>query len=145
MVVPLWQMQIAEWLEQECNAIVIMDMYSDCPYSYIDPSNEESIFRGMARRNLIETPMIRTSRGTVDIMINDITRLVNFYDIDVVLGPGHMGHKDMAASYGILNEVCKSLNVPMLYFNYDLFDIRHTPMDQIKSKFLQFFDAMGLR
>lgn len=141
---PIWSAELSQWLEKECNANVVMDVYGYCPYAFIDTSTEEAMFDGLARRYLIETPMIRQSRGSVETSINDIIKVVKLYDIDCVIGPGHMGHKESAGCSGILREVCREIGVRFLFLESDSFDPRYTPMDKLKERFLQFFTTMGI-
>ena len=88
--------------------------------------------------------MVRQAQGTADNFANDIVRVVKDYKIDCVVWPAHMGHKDGAASVGIMRETCRRLGVPFLYLGLDLFDKRYTTMDEVKDKFAQFFRAMNL-
>lgn len=141
---PTFSTELTQWLEQEWNATVVMDMVSYCPYTLIDPTSEESMFRGMAKRAINETPMVRQSQGTVDMMINDITSITRDYKIDCVIGPGHMGHKDDAASIGILREVCREIEVPFFFLEMDVWDPRYTTIDVFKDKLSQFFSTMDL-
>ena len=64
--------------------------------------------------------------------------------MDCVIFPGHMGHKDMAASTALMRETCRELGVPFLYIGMDMCDKRYTSIDEIKDKISQFFNAMGL-
>ena len=121
-----------------------MDMTGYAPYTLIDTSSEESMFKGLAKRNLCDVPMVRQVRGTADKLTEDIVRVVKDYRIDCVVWPAHMGHKDGAASVGIMREVCRGLGVPFLDLGLDLFDKRYTTTDEVKDKFTQFFSAMNL-
>ena len=141
---PTWFPDVLPWLEGEWGANVVMDMFNYCPYTTIDTSSEESMFRGLAKRNLYDTPMIRQARGHADNFIKDIVRIVKDFKIDCVIWPGHMGHKDGAASIGMMREVCRDIGVPFLHIGLDLFDPRYTTVDEIKNRLSQFFTAMGL-
>ena len=88
--------------EQEWGGVIAMDMVSYCPYELVDTSSEDSIFRGLAKRAFQDGPMIHQARGKVDNVVHDITRIVKDYNIDCVIFPGHMGHKDMAASTSLM-------------------------------------------
>jgi len=83
-------------------------------------------------------------RGTADTLVNDIVRVVKDYKIDCVVWPAHMGHKDGAASIGIMRQVCRDLGVPFLALGLDLFDKRYTSIDVLKNRFSEFFSTMGL-
>jgi benzoyl-CoA reductase/2-hydroxyglutaryl-CoA dehydratase subunit BcrC/BadD/HgdB len=141
---PVWFDELTPWLQQEWGASVIQSMLTYCPYTLIDTSSEQSIWNGLAKRNLLDTPMIRQARGTVEGFIQDINRIVKDFKIDCVIWPGHMGHKDSAASIPIMREACRDIGVPFLHIGVDQFDRRYTPVDEVKNKIAQFFGVMGL-
>lgn len=141
---PMFFGEIVPWLEQEWGAVIAMDMISYCPYELVDTSTEDSMFKGLAKRAFQHGPMVHQARGLADNVIHDITRIVKDYAIDCVVFPGHVGHKDMAASASFMREVCRDLNVPFLYIGLDVCDKRYTTVDEIKGKMSQFFTAMGL-
>jgi len=131
------------WLEEEFGAVVVMDMLGNHDYTTIDTSSEQEIWRGLAKRGLFDTPMVRQSIGTADGFVNDLVRIVKDYKIDVVVWPGHMGHKEMLGTYGIMREACRDLGVHFLDIRMDIWDDRYTSVDQIKDKFTRFFSAVG--
>ncbi len=139
-----WVFDFMPWLEEDWGAVIVMDMFANFPYTLIDTSSEETIFHDLAKRNLVDAPMIRQARGTAENFSNDIRRIVTDYKIDCVIWPGHMGHKDGAATTGIMRETCRELGVPFLHIGLDLFDRRYTTVDEVKDKVSQFFRAMGL-
>jgi benzoyl-CoA reductase/2-hydroxyglutaryl-CoA dehydratase subunit BcrC/BadD/HgdB len=141
---PFYFGEIVSWLEQEWKAVIAMDMVSYCPYDLVDTSSEDSMFRGLAKRAFQDGPMVHQARGLADNVVHDITRIVKDYSIDCVIFPGHMGHKDMAASASLMREVCRDLNVPFLYIGLDVADPRYTTVEEIKDRISQFFTAMGL-
>jgi benzoyl-CoA reductase subunit B len=141
---PMFFGEIVPWLEQEWGAVIAMDMVSYSPHELIDTSTEDNMFRGLAKRAFQHPPMIHQARGLADNVIHDITRIVQDYKMDCVIFPGHMGHKDMAASTALMRETCRELGVPFLYIGMDMCDKRYTSIDEIKDKISQFFNAMGL-
>jgi len=140
----VWLPELTEWLKREWGACIVMDMTGYAPYTLIDTSSEESMFRGLAKRYLCDIPMVRQVHGTADILISDIVRVVKDYKIDCVVWPGHMGHKDGAASVGIMRQVCRDLGVPFLVLGLDLLDKRYTAIEELKGKFSEFFSVKGL-
>jgi benzoyl-CoA reductase/2-hydroxyglutaryl-CoA dehydratase subunit BcrC/BadD/HgdB len=139
-----WIFEFMPWLEQEWGAVLVMDMFSNFPYTLIDTSSEESMFESLAKRNLMDVPMIRQARGTAEKFSEDIVRMVKDYKIDCVIWPGHMGHKDGAATTGIMRETCREIGVPFLHIGLDLFDKRYTTVDEVKDRVSQFFNGIGL-
>lgn len=143
-LVPIWADDIAAWLGEEWGANIVMDFQGYTPYEHIDTSTEESMLLGLAKRNLVDVPMIRQARGTIDIMIEDITRISKDYRCDCIIFPGHAGHKDQSASIAFLKEACRDLKIPLLTLTVDLFDPRYTPIDVLKRQISEFFEAHGL-
>jgi len=139
-----WVFEFMPWLELEWGAILVMDMFSNFPYTMIDTTSEETMFHDLAKRNLVDVPMIRQARGTAENFSSDIVRIVKDYKIDCVIWPGHMGHKDGAATAGIMRETCRDIGVPFLHIGLDLFDKRYTSVDEVKNRVSQFFTGMGL-
>jgi benzoyl-CoA reductase subunit B len=139
-----WIFEFEPWLEEEWGANIVMDMFAYTPYRSINTSTEDAMFKGLAERSLLHSPMIRQARGIADNFLTDIVRIVNDYKIDCVVWPGHMGHKDGSASIGMMREVCRDLGVPFLHIGLDLFDKRYTSVDEVKHRVSQFFTAMGL-
>ena len=139
-----WIYEFMPWLEQEWGAVIVMDMFGNFPYTFIDTTSEETMFHDLAKRNLLDVPMIRQARGTAENFSSDIVRIVKDYKIDCVIWPGHMGHKDGAATAGIMRETCREIGVPFLNIGLDLFDPRYTTVDEVKDRVSQFFTAMGL-
>lgn len=143
-VQPIWFSMLAPWMEQEFGVAVVMDMFSYCPYTLVDTRNEKTMFRDLAKRNLLDVPMIRQARGVATNFLTDIERIVKDYSIDCVVVPGHMGHKDGAASISLMRETCRDLGVPFLHIGCDQFDRRYTTIEQMKDKISQFFHTTGL-
>ena len=141
---PVWFAELTPWLEEEWGANVIQSMLTHCPYTLIDTSSEETIWKGLAKRNLLDTPMIRQAQGTVENFVSDIERIVKDFSIDCVIWPGHMGHKDSAASVSVMRDACREIGVPFLHLGVDQFDRRYTPVDEVKNRISQFFTTMGL-
>ncbi len=143
-LVPFWHGPLAAWLAEEWGANVVMDFQGYTPYEYIDTSTEESMLVGLAKRCLAEVPMIRQARGSVDAMIEDITRISKDYKCDCVIFPGHVGHKDQSASIGFLREACREIKVPLLILTVDNFDPRYTTIEVLKRQISEFFEAHQL-
>jgi hypothetical protein len=139
-----WVYEFMPWLEEELGAVIVNDMFGNFPYSLIDTSSEKTIYSSLAQRNLVDAPMIRQARGTAENFANDIRKIVKDFKVDCVVWPGHMGHKDGAATVGIMRETCRDLDVPFLHIGLDLFDKRYTSIDEVKDKVATFLKGMGL-
>ncbi|MBM6983710.1 MAG: 2-hydroxyacyl-CoA dehydratase [Mesosutterella multiformis] len=142
---PLWNGPLTEWLAKEWNATVVMTDQQWTPYEKIDTSNEDAMFYGIARRAVFEVPMIRQGRGFVDVLIDDLTQMISDYHADVVIAPGHMGHKDKSGNGQFLKKVCRDMGVPLLNLTTSLFDERYTPLDRVKNDISNFLSTAGFK
>ena len=143
-LLPHGMIELLPWLEERWGAVVVMDVYANFPYTLIDTSSEETMFRDLAKRNLVDVPMIRHGRSTADAFVSDTRRIVKDYKIDAVIWPGHVGHKDWSASTGIVRETCRELGVPFIRLGVDLWDRRYMSPEEVKDKLSDFFEGMGL-
>lgn len=138
-----WIWDLAAWLEQEWNANIVMDMSQNCPYEMIDTSTEDTMLRGLGKRTIDHQTMVRQVRGTADMLLADLRRLVIDYKIDGVIPPTHIGHKDQMASLRLMRAVCRELGVAFLDMgSVDIFDPRFTPMDAVQQRLSQQFEIL---
>ncbi len=139
-----WVFEFMPWLETELGVVLVNDMFGNYPYTLIDTSSEETIYHDLAKRNLVDAPMIRQARGTAENFVYDIQKNIKDFRVDCVIWPGHMGHKDGAATVGIMREACREMDVPFLHIGLDLFDKRYTSVDEVKDKVETFLRGHGL-
>ena len=141
---PVWLGDLTQWLRDEWSACIVMDMLGYAPFSPVDTSSEQSMFRGLAERWMSHVPAVRQAHGTADSYAADVSRIVREYAINCVVWPGHVGHKDGAGSVGIVRQACADIDVPFLELGLDLLDRRCSPTDQLKDKISRFFSVKGL-
>jgi hypothetical protein len=144
MMPPNWADELFPHLAQEYGAVCVMDMFGNNPYTLIDCSSEEELWRGLAKRGLWDTPMVRQAIGPAEGFIQDLIRIVRDFEIDVVVWPGHMGHKESLGTYGIIRETCKEIGVHFLDLRVDILDGRFVEKDEVLDRFARFFSAKGL-
>lgn len=142
---PLWGDKLGAWLASEWNAVVVQTFQGGTPYTDVDTSNEEAMFFGLARRAVAEVPMIRQGRGWVDVFEEDVTKMINEFNINAVVFPGHMGHKDQSGSGEFLKRICRDMDVSLINMTTSLFDERYTPLDKVKNDLSNFFSASGFK
>ncbi len=142
---PLWGDKLGAWLAKEWNATVVQTFQGATPYTEVDTSSEEAMLFGLARRNISEVPMIRQGRGWVDVFEEDVTSLINDYNINAVVFPGHMGHKDQSGTGVFLKRICRDLDVPCITLTTSLFDERYTSLDKVQNDLSNFFSAVGFK
>jgi len=143
---PLWGEKIAGWLASDWNAVVVNSYQGHASvYHDVDTSNEEAMLFGLARRNIDEVPMIRQGRGFVEVIGEDLTTMINEYNINCVLASGHQGHKDVSGATAFMKKTCRDMGVPILQMTTSLFDERYAPLDRLRNEIETFLQASGFK
>lgn len=144
-IVPFYGDKLFTRVAEELGAVVIMDMFAyNPPWTVIDTSSEQRMYRSFAKRFQVDDPMVRQAMATMDMYTGDIKRIVADFNIDAVVLPTHRGHKDINAAVKIIRDMCRELEVPFTTIGCDLFDERVMSVDQIVEKMSLFFESAGL-
>ena len=142
---PFQTIEIVTLLADEFKAKVVMDSSGLMrKSSIVDTSTEQSMFEGLVTRHMFNGLMLKLGSGSFDKLITEIEWAIKAYDVDCVFGFGHIGHKDCNSVKGLVTEACNKLNVPILNFNYDVYDDRFASKGDLRNIFSNFFDAYGL-
>ncbi|MEW6079615.1 MAG: 2-hydroxyacyl-CoA dehydratase family protein [Thermodesulfobacteriota bacterium] len=129
------------WAEQAYGVSLIMDSMSFNRQPPIDTSTEESMLRGLAY-NIMDGPMARHTRGPCSNFMDDIFHICRVFSIDMIWVAGHIGCKNTQALNGMLRELCRQANIPLLIINYDLMDPRIVTHDGIKEQVNHFMETV---
>ncbi len=137
-----FDMGIFDWLEREYGAVCIMHLFGRYVYRPVENLSMESMLEGLARK-MMDYPMIRQVRGTVEQYIDDVIDACREYKADCAVFAGHLACKAMWASVKLLRDrVYDELGIPTFYFDVDIFDPRVAPSEEIKAKLGKFLSAL---
>ncbi|MGO9147583.1 MAG: 2-hydroxyacyl-CoA dehydratase [Desulfomonilia bacterium] len=114
---------IMNLMERTYGLTLIMDSMTYNRHTLIDTSTPESMLKGLAQV-MLQGPMVRHTRGPAENYLDDIFRIYNQFDLDMVWVANHVGCKSAGAMNGILREKCREKNIPLLILDYDLLDPR---------------------
>ena len=130
---PVWtDMQIYDWFERELGLTVPIDIFGYYAHEgLIDTSTPESMLYGLARKLTNCHPMSRQFRSDIDIYINDFMHLIEGWNADCCIFAGHIACKHAWAGIGLFKEACRRADIPVLFFEFDMFDPRITPHEDI--------------
>lgn len=120
-----WDIQLYDWMEAELGLVIPMDVFGY--YStegYIDTSSEESMMYGLARRMVNCHPMSRQFRGNMKRYIDDFMQMHEKFNADCGIMAGHIACKHSWGGVGLFKEACKKAGIPLLVFEFDMFDSR---------------------
>jgi hypothetical protein len=118
-----------------------MDMLAYRSYGMIDTSSPESMIRGLAD-DMMKGPMARHTRGPAKYYYEDLIRLYTEYEADMVLIASHQGCKNALAMAGIIRDLFRKQDIPLLDIHYDLADPRVTSPEEIRNQFSDFMETI---
>ncbi|MGB3129071.1 MAG: 2-hydroxyacyl-CoA dehydratase family protein [Dehalococcoidia bacterium] len=136
-----WDLQFYDWMESELRLVIPMDLFGYyAPEALIDTSTPESMLEGLARKDLRVLPMSRQFKGPVDNFIDDYLRLCSDYQADFGIFAGHVACKHGLGGIGLFREASREAGIPLLYFEFDMFDPRVTPVETIQDDIAHFIE-----
>ena len=86
---------------------------------------------GLARKLANCHPMARQFRGSIDVYVRDLMHMVEAWSADCCIFAGHIACKHAWGGIGLLKEACRKRGLPLLIFEFDMFDPRITPYEDI--------------
>jgi benzoyl-CoA reductase subunit B len=136
-----FDLELAQWLQDNFQAAIIADMLStlfrDEP---IDTTTLDSMLLGLARRGLEAT------MGRLRVHATRLTErfLRDYADFgaDCVVFPATVGCKHVFAWLGLLREVCRERGIPICAFDLDFMDSRMRPVESIRATLEEFFTTV---
>lgn len=139
-----WDLSFYDWMEEELGMVVAMDLFGYITAdAYIDNSSQEAILNSLANKAIKAIPMGRQLRGPAELYIDELITVVNAFKADCAIFAGHIGCKHAWGLIGLLREALREADIPLLAFEYDMFDPRVTTIETLKEEFRRFaYDIM---
>lgn len=141
---PVWtDMQIYDWMERELGLTVPVDVFGFYAHEdLIDTSTPDSMLYGLARKLVRCQPMSRQFRGNIETYIADFMHMHEAFSADCAIFAGHVACKHAWGGIGLFREACRKAGIPLLVFEFDMFDARVTPRDAIQSELSRFVNEV---
>ena len=125
-------MQIYDWFERELGLTVPVDIFGYyANEGLIDTRTPESMLYGLARKLVACHPMARQFRSNIDMYIRDFMHLYEAWNADCCIFAGHIACKHAWGGIGLFKEACRRADIPLLVFEFDMFDPRITSYEDI--------------
>jgi len=130
---PVWtDMQIYDWFERNFGLTVPIDVFGYyAQEGLIDTRTPETMLHGLARKLVNCHPMARQFRSDIDVYIRDFMHLHEAWNADCGIFAGHIACKHAWGGIGLFKEACKKAGIPLLIYEFDMFDPRITPYEDI--------------
>ncbi len=125
-------LQIYDWFERELGLTIPVDIFGYyANEGLIDTTSPETMLYGLARKLTNCHPMARQFRGDMDMYIRDFMQLLDAWNADCCIFAGHIACKHAWGGIGLFKEACRRADVPLLVFEFDMFDPRVTPYEDV--------------
>jgi hypothetical protein len=130
---PVWtDMQIYDWFERDLGLTIPIDVFGYyAQEGLIDTTTMESMLHGLARKLVKCHPMARQFRSDIDVYVNDFLHLHEAWNADCGIFAGHIACKHAWGGLGLFREACRKAGIPLLVFEFDMFDPRVTSWDEL--------------
>ncbi|NVM01601.1 MAG: 2-hydroxyacyl-CoA dehydratase [Candidatus Helarchaeota archaeon] len=137
-------MGLFPYLEQNFNAVAIMDLLGFYPVQPHDTSTLEKSFESLAKGTL-DLSMVGSCRGPAEFYIDYVVRWVKDYKCDCVVVPMQFACKHNYSMLRLMAEVVKEeTGIPTLIFGCDPFDAREVPAETIRGRIAEFLTEVVL-
>ncbi len=143
---PVWtDFQIYDWMERELGLTVPVDVFGYyAQEGLIDCSTPESMLNGLARKLVKCQPMSRQFRGNIETYITDFLHMHEAFGADCGIFAGHVACKHAWGGIGLFREACRKAGIPLLVFEFDMFDARVTTRESIEAELTRFVNEVVL-
>ena len=138
-----WDIQFYDWMEAELGLSIPIDIFGYyASEGLIDTSSEETMLYGLARRMVNCHPMSRQFRGTMKRYIDDFMQLHERFQADCGIMAGHIACKHSWGGIGLFKEACKKAGIPLLVFEFDMFDSRILARKELQFEVKRFINEI---
>ena len=139
-----FDIDLQNWLEQNFNAVVILDLLSSFfRQEPIDTTNLDTMLVSLARRGL-EATMGRL-RVPASRLTERFLRDYTDFGADCVIFPAPVGCKHVWGWLSMLREVCREEGIPICAFDLDWIDSRVRPTESVRAGIEEFFTTVMAR
>jgi benzoyl-CoA reductase subunit B len=141
---PVWtDLQIYDWMERELGLTVPVDVFGFyAQEGLIDTASPESMLYGLARKLVKCQPMSRQFRGNIETYIADFMHMHEAFGADCAIFAGHVACKHAWGGIGLFQEACRNADIPLLVFEFDMFDARVTSREAIQAELTRFVNEV---
>jgi benzoyl-CoA reductase/2-hydroxyglutaryl-CoA dehydratase subunit BcrC/BadD/HgdB len=141
---PVWtDLQIYDWMERELGLTVPVDVFGFyAQEGLIDTATPETMLYGLARKLVKCQPMSRQFRGNIETYIADFMHMHEAFRADCAVFAGHVACKHAWGGIGLFREACRKAGIPLLVFEFDMFDARITSREAIQAELERFVNEV---
>ena len=130
-------------MEDEYQANIVIDYMTPEKFKiFEDLSTPEKMFKALAYK-LANMPMGWQSRGPASYYLDGMVNMCRSFKVDGGIFAGHVACKQSWAMISLLRDRLRDeLSIPVLAFDYDLFDPRVAPKEEVREKLDTFLSTV---
>ena len=134
---------LVDWMEDEYQANIVIDYMTPEKFKiFEDLSTPEKMFKALAYK-LANMPMGWQSRGPASYYLDGMVNMCRSFKVDGGIFAGHVACKQSWAMISLLRDRLRDeLSIPVLAFDYDLFDPRVAPKEEVREKLDTFLSTV---
>ena len=127
--VPALTAEFYAWAEQTYGVAVVMESMTYHTQPYIDTESPETMLRGLAHV-FGDSPMIRNGNSNTQKFMSELFRAYEDFDCDMIWLSDNIACKQLKGFTGIIKEMCREKNIPIVIIDHALVD--HRACDWVK-------------
>lgn len=140
-----WDMQVYDWMEHELGLTIPVDVFGFyAAEGLIDTSSEEKMLEGLATKMIMCHPMSRQFRSNMKRYIDDFMYMHEKFQADCGIMAGHIACKHSWGGVGLFKEACRKAGIPLLVFEFDMFDSRILTYRELQFELRRFVNDVVL-
>jgi len=138
-----WDIQLYDWMEAELGLSIPIDIFGYyCSEGWINTQNMDTVLYDLARLTVNCGPMSRQFRGNMKRYIDDFMHLHKRFQADCGIMAGHIACKHAWGGIGLFKEACKKADIPLLVFEFDMFDSRILTRKELQFELKRFVNEI---
>lgn len=140
-----WDIQLYDWMESELGLTIPIDIFGYyANEGLIDTASLDTMLAGLARRLINCHPMSRQFRGDMSRYLEDFMSLHERFRADCGIMAGHIACKHSWGGIGLFKEACRKADIPLLVFEFDMFDPRILTYKELQFELSRFVNEIVL-
>lgn len=137
-VPPTYDAELFNWMEEQLGAMVVMNsLSSTAVLEPIDTKDLDSMLEGIAWQGLDMTMSLM--RYDTEKLIDFSLRAYDHYRCDCMIVTQHVGCNSICGARGLIREICRKRDIPVLFIELDYNDDRVLPSELLRTQIEEFF------
>jgi benzoyl-CoA reductase/2-hydroxyglutaryl-CoA dehydratase subunit BcrC/BadD/HgdB len=128
-------------MEENFGAMVVtQSLPATATLEPIDTSSLDTMLEGVAWQGLDMTMSLM--RLASDKFVGNMLEAYNHYDCECMFVTQHVGCNSVCGSRGLIKQMCRNNDIPVLFLEFDYNDDRVLTIEQMRAQISEFFETV---